>query len=99
MRANCNRQARRVALCLYESEMDVIRARGPRGHKRAISRGSVWLTAYGHDLARVAERIEFELPAELVALLSPACLPTAASLGSPRQRPTEGRTWAHRLGE
>jgi hypothetical protein len=104
MTAKYNRQARRLALCLYESEilyeseMDVTRARGPRDHKRATSRRSVWLTAYGHDLARVAERIEFELPAELAALLSPACLPTQASLGSTRQRPTEGRTWVHRLG-
>jgi len=98
MRANYNRQARRAALCLHGSEMDVIRARGPRDHQRPISRGRVWLAAYGHDLSRVAERIEVELPTELVALLSPACLPTPASLGSPRQLPTEGRTRAHRSG-
>lgn len=72
MRANYNRQARRVAICS--------RARGPRDRRRLISPGRVWLTAFGLDLAPVAERIEFELPAELLDLLSPACLPTPASL-------------------
>ncbi len=76
MRANYNRQARRVALCS--------RTRGWCRRERAVSAGRVWLTAFGHDLAVVAERIEFELPVELVELLSPACLPTPASVGSQR---------------
>jgi hypothetical protein len=67
MRANYNRQTRRAALCS--------RTRGWCHHERAVSARRVWLTAYGHDLARVAERVELELPAELVELLSPACLP------------------------
>ena len=70
MRANYNRQSRRVALCS--------KARGWHGHGRTTSPKSVWLTAYGHDLARVAERIEFEIPEELVQLLSPAGIPSAA---------------------
>lgn len=76
MRANYNRQARRVALCS--------RTRGWCRRERAVSAGKVWLTAYGLDLARVAERVEFELPAELVELLSPACLPTPARLRAQR---------------
>jgi len=84
MRANYNRQSRRVALCS--------KARGWHGHGRTTSPKSVWLTAYGHDLAPVAERIELELPAELVYLLSPACLPTPASLGSRGQSAPGGRT-------
>lgn len=72
MRANFNRQARRTALC--------IRARGRRGHKHPISPGRVSLTACDDDLVVAAERIQFELPADLVDLLSPACLPTPASL-------------------
>ena len=35
------------------------------------------MTAYGPELAGIAERFEFELPAELVDLLSPRCLPMA----------------------
>ena len=71
MSPNYNRQARRVALCS-------IRTRERRGRQRAFSPDRVWLTAYGHDLARVAERIEFELPEELVQLLSAAGIPSAA---------------------
>ena len=85
MRANYNRQARRVAVCT--------RARGPHGHRRTISPGRAWLTAYGRDLARLAERIKYELPPELVDLLSPAGLPPPASPGSRRQSSPEGRTF------
>ena len=83
MRATFNRQARREALC--------IRARSRRRHKRAAWPGRVWLTAYGHDLARVAERIEFELPADLVRLLSPAGLPAPAGPSCLPRHSTSGQ--------
>ena len=69
MMAHYNRQTRREGLCIR-----ACRSRS-RGHKRMTSRDGIWLTAYGHGLARHAETIEFELPAELVDLLSPACIP------------------------
>jgi hypothetical protein len=52
------------------------------------------MTAYGHDLARVAGRIadQLELPAELVGLLSPACIPTVERTGSLRQSSGDERT-------
>ncbi len=62
---NHNRQARRAALC--------IRARGRGGHKLAISPRGIVLTAYGHDLARLASSIagEIELSAQEVDRLVP----------------------------
>jgi hypothetical protein len=55
VRAKYNRQARRAAQC--------IRARRPRrlNHALAISPRGVALTAYGHDLARLAASIADEL--------------------------------------
>jgi hypothetical protein len=67
MRAIYNRQARRAALCNGACS-------GLRGGERATSPARLWLTAYGQDLAQLAERVELELPTELVELLSPICL-------------------------
>jgi hypothetical protein len=69
-----NRQARRVDLCIGS------RRRQRRARASAVS--GIWLTAYGRDLAQVAARIGdgIQLPPELVDLLSPACLPSSASI-------------------
>ena len=54
VRASYNRQSRRVALC--------IKARPRRRtSKLAMSRRGVVLTAYGHDMARLAASIADEL--------------------------------------
>ena len=76
MRANYNRQARRAARCMTK--------RRPRPHsdrlgnlhddRLAISSRGMVLTAYGHDLARLAVSIadELELSGEVVdRLLGP----------------------------
>ena len=66
MRVNHNRQARRAALC--------IRARGRRGRKLAISTRGIVLTAYGHDLARLASSLagEIELSVQEIDRLVPS---------------------------
>jgi hypothetical protein len=66
MRTRFNRQARRAALCNET-------CRRGEGRKRVISLERVWLAAYGRDLARLAERIDLELPAEIAEPLSPVC--------------------------
>jgi hypothetical protein len=69
VRTNYNRQTRRATRC--------IRARGPRGHKPAISRKRAALTAQGDDLSQVAARIAEELD------LSPDAIDNLLS-GAPR---------------
>jgi hypothetical protein len=65
VRVNHNRQARRAALC--------IRARGTGDHKLRISPRGIVLTAYGHDLARLASSIadEIDLSVEEIRHLVP----------------------------
>jgi hypothetical protein len=65
MRTRFNRQARRAALCNKPCRD------GDRKHVISLER--VWLAAYGRDLARLAERIELELPAEIAGPRSPVC--------------------------
>ena len=70
-----NRQARRAALC--------IRARGKGNHRPAISRKGVVLTAYGHDLARLAWSIadEIELSGDVIDRLVPPVVFVRCSAG------------------
>jgi hypothetical protein len=76
---NHNRQARRAALC--------IRARGRRDRKLAISRRGIVLTAYGHDLARLASSLagEIELSAvEIDRLVPPVVFVRTGRVGATR---------------
>ena len=74
---NHNRQARRAALC--------IRARGRRDRKLAISRRGIVLTAYGHDLARLAVSIadEIDLSVEEIGQLVPPVVFVRRRSGAP----------------
>jgi hypothetical protein len=74
---NHNRQARRAALC--------IRARGRWDRKLAISQRGIVLTAYGHDLARLASSLagEIELSAhEIHRLVPPVVLVRTGKIGA-----------------
>ena len=83
MSTTFNRQTRRARLCIG-------RQLTRSGRQRRHTMNRVWLAAYGHDLGRIAERISgrIELPGELVALLSPECLPGVVS-------PDDRRTLDH----
>jgi hypothetical protein len=77
VRVNHSRQARRAALC--------IRASGKRDRKLAISPRGIVLTAYGHDLARLASSLagEIELSAqEIDRLVSPVVLVRTGRVGA-----------------
>jgi hypothetical protein len=77
VRVNHNRQARRAALC--------IRARGTGDHKLRISPKGIVLTAYGHDLARLASSLagEIELSArEIDRLVPPVVLVRTGRVGA-----------------
>ena len=74
---NHNRQARRAALC--------IRARGRRDRKLAISRRGIVLTAYGHDLARLASSLASEIALstrEIDRLVPPVVLVRTGRIGA-----------------